>query len=123
LIEAEQYKDKCVLVVGGGDSALEAALDVAEQPGSVVALSYRGKAFDRVKPKNRQRLEDAVATNQLNLLMESTVKDITPASVTLMRDGKPVVLDNDAIIVCAGGELPTPFLKKIGIKVEARYGT
>ena len=123
LIEAEQYKNKCVLVVGGGDSALEAAFDVAAEPGSVVALSYRGKAFDRVKPKNRQRLEDAVAANQLNLLMDSTVKNITPDSVTLMRAGEPIELANDAIIVCAGAELPTPFLKKIGIKVEARYGT
>jgi thioredoxin reductase (NADPH) len=122
LVEAEQYRDKSVLVVGGGDSALEAALDIAAQPGTQVTLSYRGKAFDRVKPKNRQRLEAAVASNQLNLVLESTVKSIVPESVTLMRAGEPIETENDAIIVCAGGELPTPMLKKIGIKVEMHHG-
>jgi thioredoxin reductase/NAD-dependent dihydropyrimidine dehydrogenase PreA subunit len=122
LIEAEQYRGKHVLVVGGGDSALEAALDVADQPDTHVTLSYRGKAFDRVKPKNRQRLEEAVATNQLDLLLESTVKSIVPDSVTLMHTGNAVEIENDAVIVCAGGELPTPMLKKVGIKVEMHHG-
>jgi thioredoxin reductase/NAD-dependent dihydropyrimidine dehydrogenase PreA subunit len=122
LIEAEQYRHKRVLVVGGGDSALEAALDVAAQPGAQVTLSYRGKAFDRVKPKNRQRLEAAVAAGQLELMLESTVKRITPDAVTLARADETIEAANDAIIVCAGGELPTPMLKKIGIRVEMHHG-
>ena len=122
LIEADQYQGKHVLVVGGGDSALEAALDIAAQPGTTVTLSYRGKAFDRVKPKNRQRLEDAVGENSLALRLESTVSRITPDKVYLSQCGESIELENEAIIVCAGGELPTPMLKKIGIHVEMHHG-
>jgi len=123
LIDAEQYRNKKVLVVGGGDSALEAALDICEQPGTTVHLSYRGKAFDRVKPKNRARLENAVADRRIELALETTVPEITPDAVILKHGEENIRLANDAIIVCAGGELPTPMLKKIGIKVEAHYGT
>jgi thioredoxin reductase (NADPH) len=123
LIEAEQYAGKKVLVVGGGDSALEAALAVSDQPGTTVHLAYRGKAFDRVKPKNRTRLDEAVADDRVHLLMETTVREITPDSVMLKHGDEEHRLENDAIIVCAGGELPTPMLKKIGIQVEAHYGT
>lgn len=122
LIEAEQYRGKRVLVVGGGDSALEAALDVAAEPGTHVTLSYRGKAFDRVKPKNRQRLEEAVADERLELAMESTIRNISAEAVTIACGEKIRDQENDAVIVCAGGELPTPMLKKIGIKVETHYG-
>jgi thioredoxin reductase/NAD-dependent dihydropyrimidine dehydrogenase PreA subunit len=123
LIEAEQYQGKRVLVVGGGDSALEAALDISAQPGTTVHLAYRGKAFDRVKPKNRTRLEEAVAAERIQLAMETTIPEITADTVVLKCGEENIQLGNDAIIVCAGGELPTPMLKKIGIKVEAHYGT
>lgn len=122
LIEAEQYRNKHVLVVGGGDSALEAALDVAAEPGTTVTLSYRGNAFNRVKPKNRSRIEEAVAARHLSVMLESTVEEITADKVIMKFAGDVVTLPNDAVIVCAGGELPTPFLKKIGIEVEAHFG-
>jgi thioredoxin reductase len=123
LMDPEQYRGKKVLVVGGGDSALEAALDISAEPGTTVHLAYRGKAFDRVKPKNRARLDAAVAEERVRLLMETTVPEITAEAVVLKRGEEQLHLENDAIIVCAGGELPTPMLKKIGIKVEAHYGT
>jgi thioredoxin reductase len=123
LIEAEQYRGRQVLVVGGGDSALEAALEVSDADGTVVTLSYRGRAFDRVKPKNRARLEEAVANCRINQILESTVREIEPGRVVLARGEETVELPNDAVIVCAGGELPTPMLKKIGIQIETRYGT
>ncbi|MBI4984548.1 MAG: 4Fe-4S ferredoxin, partial [Rhodocyclales bacterium] len=69
------------------------------------------------------RLDAAVAAQRLHLAMESTVQEIAPQQVTLKRGDESIVLANDAVIVCAGGELPTPMLKKIGIKVEAHYGT
>jgi thioredoxin reductase (NADPH) len=122
LIEAEQYRNKHVLVVGGGDSALEAALDISEQPGTVTTLSYRSNAFSRVKPKNRERLDHAVSNQRIQVILESVVQEITPAQVSLKKGEEMIELPNDAIIVCAGGELPTPMLKKIGIKVEAHYG-
>lgn len=122
LIEADQYRGKHILVVGGGDSALEAALDIANEPGTTVALSYRGKAFDRVKPKNRTRLAEAVAAGRIEQLMESTVDEIRPDAVVLKQAGTRLERRNDGIIVCAGGELPTPMLKKIGIQVDTRHG-
>lgn len=123
LIDPEQYAGKHVLVVGGGDSALEAALDVSEAPGTTVTLSYRGKAFDRVKPKNRARLEAASAEGRLRQILETTVKELTADRAFLAKGEEMIELENDAVIVCAGGELPTPMLKKLGITVEAHYGT
>lgn len=122
LIEPKQYAGMNVLVVGGGDSALEAAMDCAKEHGTTVTLAYRGKAFDRVKPKNRDRLEKMVAGNQLILKMETTVAKIGEFDVDLKQGDGMTSIPNDAIIVCAGGELPTPMLKKIGIQVEAHYG-
>ncbi|WP_310492192.1 NAD(P)-binding domain-containing protein [Dechloromonas sp.] len=122
LIEAEQYRDKHVLVVGGGDSALEAALDIANEPGTHVTLSYRGKAFDRVKPKNRARLAEAIAENRIEQLLESTVREIGVDNIALKHGDDILERPNDAVIVCAGGELPTPMLKKMGVQVDTRYG-
>ena len=122
LIEPDQYRNHHVLVVGGGDSALEAALDIANEPGTSVTLSYRGDSFNRVKPKNRARIEEAKARQQIRLMLTSNVKAITPEKVVLKQGEQTFELPNQAVIVCAGGELPTPFLKKMGITVEAHYG-
>jgi thioredoxin reductase (NADPH) len=123
LIDPEQYRGRHVLVVGGGDSALEAAVSISEEPGTTVALSYRSEAFGRAKLKNREKVDKAAAAGRLNVLLKSTVKSITPDRVTIEHDGKQIDLPNEAVIVCAGGILPTPFLKKIGIEVETRHGT
>lgn len=123
LIDPEQYRGKHVLVVGGGDAALEAALAISAEPGAKVTLSYRSNAFSRVKPKNRQLTEEAGSSGRLNLLLESTVKKISPSTVLLDQKGKAIELPNDAVIVCAGGILPTPLLKEIGIEIETRHGT
>jgi thioredoxin reductase (NADPH) len=123
LIDPEQYRNQHVLVVGGGDSALEAALACAEEPGTRVALSYRSEAFARVKEKNRKRLEEAERAGRVQVLLMSNVKQIDTGKVVVDQDGKKIELKNDAVIVSAGGVLPTPFLKEIGIIVETKYGT
>jgi thioredoxin reductase/NAD-dependent dihydropyrimidine dehydrogenase PreA subunit len=123
LIEPEQYKNMHVLVVGGGDSALEAAMAIAEQPGTTVTLSYRSDAFGRGKPKNRERLNEMSAKKQLTVRLKSNVKMVDKDKVVLEQDGQKFEIPNDGIIVCAGGILPTPFLKEIGIIVEAKFGT
>ena len=83
LVDAEQYRGKRVLVVGGGDSAIEAAVALSEQPGTRVWLSYRGQTFNRIKAGNRTRLDEAAAKNRLEVLMDSTVLEIDPGSVQL----------------------------------------
>jgi thioredoxin reductase/ferredoxin len=123
LIDAEQYAGQHVLVVGGGDSALEAATSIADQPGSVVTLSYRSDAFSRAKEKNRMKVEQAVADGRLTVVLKSNVVAIDEREVRLEQEGRTLQLPNDAVIVSAGGVLPTPFLQKIGIKVETKYGT
>ena len=123
LIDPEQFKGKHVLVVGGGDSALEAAASLAEQPGTRVTLSYRSEAFGRARPKNRQRVDDAAAAKILEVLLKSTVSRIRPDAVELSFGGQTLVRRNDAVIVCAGGILPTEFLRGIGIGIETKYGT
>jgi thioredoxin reductase/ferredoxin len=123
LIDPEQYRNQHVLVVGGGDSALEAATSIADQTGTSVTLSYRSGAFSRAKRKNRERVEAAVKAGRLNLLLSSKVKSFTPDQVTIDQGGAAITLKNDAAIVCAGGILPTGFLKEIGISMETKYGT
>lgn len=122
LVDPEQYQNQHVLVVGGGDTALEAAVSICETPGTTVTLSYRGNAFNRVKPKNRQLAEEASNSGRLKLLFESTVAQIGTDVVTLNRLGSIIEIPNNAVIICAGGILPTQLLEEIGVLVETRHG-
>jgi thioredoxin reductase/NAD-dependent dihydropyrimidine dehydrogenase PreA subunit len=123
LVDAEQYAGRAVLVVGGGDSALEAANSLAEQPGTEVALSYRGEAFARVKEKNRIVLDEHVRAGRIRCMLKSKVLSIDPDSVQIVPDGEPtLLLRNHHVVVCAGGELPTPLLRSIGIRFETKFG-
>ena len=121
LIEPDQYKGKRVLVVGGGDSALEAAASVAEAGASSVALSYRGDAFQRAKPRNRDRVAAAEKAGILSILLKSQVKEIHPDRVVLKTDAGQTSLPNDDVIVNAGCVLPNEFLKSIGFEVVTKW--
>jgi thioredoxin reductase (NADPH) len=110
-------------VVGGGDSALEAAVSIAESGGGAVILSYRGPAFDRAKGRNRERVKAAEQGGKLKTIMSSNVKLIDAESVAIESSGQTVTVKNDAVIVSAGGVLPSDFLKRVGISVETKYGT
>lgn len=122
LIDAEQYRGQHVLVVGGGDSAIEAALALADETGTTVTLSYRSDAFSRLKPKNRERLQEAESQGTLNVMLKSTITMIEQDAVVLDQEGQSFEIQNDAVIICAGGILPTPFLKEIGVMVETHHG-
>jgi thioredoxin reductase (NADPH) len=123
LIDPEQYAGQHVLVVGGGDSALEAAGSIAMGSNAKVTLSYRSEAFSRAKPKNRERVDRAAQSGGLQLMLKSKVLKIGPDYAEIEWQGKKRRLKNDAVIVCAGGILPTDFLKSIGIEIETKYGT
>ena len=123
LIDPEQYAGQKVLVVGGGDSALEAAASIAEQPGSHVTLSYRGEAYGRAKPKNRDRVRAAAEAGTLDERLQTTVASIHADHVVLMQGDEAEILPNDAVIICVGGLLPTQFLQDAGIAIERKFGT
>jgi thioredoxin reductase len=122
LLEPEQYRGQSVLVVGGGDSAVEAGLALAEVPDVKVTLSYRSEAFSRIKTKNRIRLDQAVAGRALTVMLSSQVKSLTEREVIIAIGGTEKSFANDVAIVCAGGELPTKLLQAIGVTVESHFG-
>jgi len=124
LIDPTQYAGNAVTVVGGGDSALEAAIALAETDGTDVTIAYRRDSFSRVKPANRAKLDQAREQGRVRVLLNTTVREIRSDEIELETDGETtLVLPNDTVIVCAGGVLPTPFLESIGIDMETKFGT
>jgi thioredoxin reductase/NAD-dependent dihydropyrimidine dehydrogenase PreA subunit len=123
LVDPLQYAHQRVLVVGGGDSALEAALTLAEDATIHVVLAYRGATFDRAKQKNRTRISEAAASGAVRVMLSTNVACIDRTSVTLEADGCETVLPFDGVIICAGGVLPTQFLQSIGVDITTKYGT
>jgi thioredoxin reductase len=112
-------------VVGGGDSAVESALLLAEQ--NNVILSYRNEAFNRIKPMNSEALKIAQSNNKLNVRLSSNVISIDDDCVVLStgkdgKDGNEITVKNDLVYIFAGGELPIQFLEKTGIKIEKKFG-
>jgi putative YpdA family bacillithiol system oxidoreductase len=116
LIEADHYVNKKILVVGGGDSAVEAAIGLSKQPGNKVTLSYRKDAFRRIKERNAQRIQECIRTRKVNVLFNSVPTEFNPSSVVLDVQGTRKEIPNDFSWVFAGGDPPTAFLKKIGVK-------
>jgi thioredoxin reductase (NADPH) len=122
LLEPDLYTHQHLLVVGGGDSAVEAAITLGEQEGNQVWLSYRQASLTRPKKKNLERLREAVRKGQVELLLESDVQEIGVDRVVLEQRGEQVTLPNDAVFVFAGGVLPTKFLQSAGVQVQRHHG-
>ena len=122
LVDPAQYDGQAVLVVGGGDSALEAALALAERPATEVTLSYRSAAFSRVKARNRDGLATQRAAGRVAVELESNVLSIEPGRVHLKTTQGDKTLHNDAVIVCTGGLLPIGLLQKAGVAFETHHG-
>ena len=123
LSDPAQFQGRAVLVVGGGDSALEAAIALSEQTDTDVILSYRSAAFSRVKQKNRILLDQQQSAGRLRVMLNSKVMCIQDHHVDIECDGVLHQHPNDAVIVCAGGLLPTPLLQKIGIRFDTKFGS
>ena len=123
LDDAGQYRGRHVLVVGGGDSALEAAAELARHATASVTLSYRGTGFTRGTTVNRRRIEEAQRRGRLTVLFGSHVRAIEPGRVLIDQDGRRLLPANDAVILCLGGLLPNTLLADTGVRVETKYGT
>jgi thioredoxin reductase (NADPH) len=115
LIEADHYVHKKILIVGGGDSAVEAAMGLASQVGNTVSLSYRQGAFSRIKERNAQRLEEFIRKGELKVILNSNPVQFAKDSAILEVNGTAQRIPNDFVWIFAGGEPPTAFLKKIGV--------
>ena len=123
LEDPAQYRDQRVLVVGGGDSALEAAIACSQFSPGNVTLCYRGTGFNRAKRKNRDAIESLAESGDVTVLFETVVKGITSQAVVIeKKQGKCKTLPNDQVIVCAGGVMPIGFMKDLGIEVVTKYG-
>jgi thioredoxin reductase (NADPH) len=123
LADPEQYQGKRVLVVGGGNSAIEAATELRRHSNVEVTLSYRGQTFAKVKPENRRLLEEAETKNSVTVIRGSAVTMIDSNHVVIDVQGQRRELPNDAVIICAGGLLPMALLNQIGVEVQTKYGT
>ncbi len=122
LIDPAQYDGQAVLVVGGGDSALEAAIALAERPGTQVTLSYRSAAFSRVKARNRDALAALRKAGRVAVELESNVLAVEHGQVRLHTCQGEQALRNDAVIVCAGGQLPIGLLQRAGVAFDVHQG-
>jgi thioredoxin reductase len=117
LIEAEAYSGQQILVVGGGDSAVEAAMGLAYQKGNRVTLSYRKDVFSRLKERNNQRVRECIRTGKLTVVFNSQPVEIRPKSVILEVQGGRREIPNDYVWVFAGGTPPNAFLEKVGVRL------
>ncbi len=117
LIEAGHYVNHHILVVGGGDSAVEAAMGLAYQKGNKVTLSYRKDVFSRLKERNNQRIRDCMRSGKLTVIFNSEPVEIREKSVILKVQGGKREVPNDYVWVFAGGTPPNAFLEKIGVQL------
>lgn len=120
LIESELIHDQDIVVVGGGDSAIESALLLAGQ--NRVTLSYRSDKFSRIKPQNANNIAEAEKEGRIIILFNSNIQEITKDQVIISKtDGESLSLPNQLVYIFAGGELPTEFLQKSGIQITKRF--
>lgn len=122
LLEPEEIKGKNIVVVGGGDSAIESTLLLAGQ--NNVMLSYRSEAFNRLKPKNSQLINEAAEKKKIQLFYNTQVHEITKDDIAIENNktGEIKRFENDLVYIFAGGELPTQFLIKSGIQITKKFG-
>ncbi|MDE3054478.1 MAG: NAD(P)-binding domain-containing protein, partial [Gemmatimonadota bacterium] len=117
IVEMEAFAGKRMVVVGGGDSAVESALGLANQPGTTVAISYRGESFQRIAERNREKIERAIAAGTVTPYFESQVREIRADVVVLERGGARAILPADYVVIRIGGEAPHAFLERIGVRI------
>lgn len=120
LIEPERKSKQNILVVGGGDSAIESALLLKDD--NNVVLSYRQDKFARLKPKNKVRISNAIEDKSVQVIFNSNLESISEKTVVLNENGERKEIENDYVYIFAGGELPTKFLANAGVEITKRFG-
>lgn len=116
LLDAETYQDEDILIIGGGDSAIEAAMGLAKQRGNRVTISYRKPKFVRIKTRNEKLITKMIENNTVSVLYNSNIIEIKDDHVLLQQDEEILPIPNSYVFIFAGGEPPFPLMHKIGIK-------
>jgi dihydropyrimidine dehydrogenase (NAD+) subunit PreT len=123
LVDPTQYDGKHVLVVGGGDSALEAAIALAKESSATVAISYRRPEFGRCRSANREAIASLIQKGRVQALLSTDVQAVVADAVELRTPTGVQHLPSDYVIACLGGELPTEFLRSVRIDIKRHHGT
>jgi thioredoxin reductase len=116
LLDADSYRGQRLLVVGGGDSAVEASIGLARDGRNDVTLSYRREKIVRIKRANEERLVPLVQAERLRLLLPSEVQAIHEKTVSLREGSRDIEIPNDFVLIFAGGEAPLPLLRRAGVR-------
>jgi len=123
LLEPERFCESRILVVGGGNSALEVAWALAQQNlGNTVTLAHRSNAFANANESNRGRIEALSENGQLEVLLQTEVRQIDEDKVHIEKDGQQRRLGNDYVFICIGGQLPLDLLHQVGVSIERKFG-
>ncbi|MBK9550047.1 MAG: NAD(P)-binding domain-containing protein [Gemmatimonadetes bacterium] len=117
IVEMEQFAGRRVLVVGGGDSAIESAVGLGNQDGTTVQLSYRGESFPRIKPRNQEKLDRAVAAGRITLLLQTQLREVRAEVAVLEGPAGAMIIPNDDVVIRIGGDAPFAFLEQIGVRI------
>jgi thioredoxin reductase/ferredoxin len=118
--EMADFAGRRVLVVGGGDSAIESTLGLANQVGTTVTLSYRSERFARLKERNRARIEAAIADGRVTAVLRSTVREIRSDLAVLDVEGSTRLLPCDDVVIRIGGEPATALLEQLGVRMVTK---
>jgi thioredoxin reductase/ferredoxin len=122
LTDPARHAGEDVAVVGGGDSAVEIALALAEQPGTAVTLVHRGDDFGRCKPENQVALDLAHAEGRVSVSLGTTVRGVTPERLELTTPDGPRAVAASLIVCCLGADLPSRWLRGLGITLRELRG-
>jgi thioredoxin reductase (NADPH) len=123
LLEPEEFAEKHVIVVGGGNSAVESALSLSDSNRCAsVAISYRRDKFARCRAENRRRIDEAIANGRVTPLLGTELVDIAEDRVTIRGHGADTERANDALIVQIGGTAPADLLRSFGVELVTKYG-
>lgn len=123
LLDPDQYQQKWIAVVGGGNAGVEAAQYLCKASlKNKVFLLVRGDTFDRCNEENQKIITDYEKRGMVQICYNTSVDQIEQDYLMVKRDGKVMRLQNDYLFVFAGAIMPFAFLKSIGVQIETKFG-